>query len=63
MAEKNLKKCFVIQLAYENANAANQSGHPAIQSKDRLCADLINQGLAIAAALQGTTVLVKLSQK
>ena len=63
---------FFMQLAYENANAAcctaiqPHKGQTDLGGYTCLCAESgpsYNQGLALAAALQGTTVQVMLAQK
>ena len=61
-----------MQLAYENANAAcctaiqPHKGQTDLGVYTRLCAEIgpsYNQGLALVAALQGTTVQMMLAQK
>jgi hypothetical protein len=63
---------FIMQLAYENANAACHSairphkGQTDLAGYIWLCAEIglpYNQGLALATALQGTTVQPVLAQK
>lgn len=62
---------FVTQLAYENANAACRAAIRPYKAKTdlhgyiRLCAEIgpsYNQGLAMAAAFQGTTIHAMLAQ-
>ena len=58
---------FVTQLAYENPNAVwPYKAKTDLSGYIRLCAEIgpsYNQGLAMAAALQGTTVQAMFSQK
>jgi hypothetical protein len=63
---------FLMQLAYENANTACcatvqlHKGQTDLAGYIQLCAEIgqsYNQGLALAAALQGTTVQTMLAQK
>jgi hypothetical protein len=63
---------FIMQLAYENANAACcaairlHKGQTDLVGYIQLCAEIgpsYNQGLALAAALQGNTVQAMLAQK
>ena len=62
---------FVIQLAYDNANACCapirlHKGQKDLAGYIHICAEIgssYNQGLALATALQGTTVQAMLAQK
>ena len=70
LGDSRIRNTFLTQLAYENANSAwhgtirPHKGHTDLAGFIRLCAEigpLYNQGLALATALQGTTVQAMLA--
>ena len=72
LGDSQMGMSFITQLAYENANTACCSaiwphkGQTDLAGYIQLCADIgpsYNQSLALATALQGTTVQAMLSQK
>ena len=73
LGNSNMRSPFILQLAYENANATCCAVYLTAQRADVdlagfvcLCAEIGpagNQGFAFTAALQGTTIQAMLSQK